>query len=54
MPKLIKIDMLSVMRSRSTIIALRLSLISSPSWGVDFDQGLAAAKSGDFETALRE
>ena len=42
------------MRFRFTIIALRLSFISSPSQGADFAKGLAAAPSGDFETALRE
>ena len=31
-----------------------MSLISSPSWGANFDKGFAAYQSGDFATALRE
>ena len=39
------------------LLTLTLStflIFSSPSWGADFHKGLAAAQSGDFETALRE
>ena len=35
-------------------LLLGLSLISYPSWGADFDKGLAAYKRGDLATALRE
>ena len=31
-----------------------MSLVSFPSWGADFNKGVAAYKSGDFATALRE
>ena len=31
-----------------------LSLVSFPGWGADFNKGVAAYKSGDFATALRE
>ena len=37
-----------------TLTLSTLLIFSSPSWGADFNKGLAAARSGDFETALRE
>ena len=42
------------MRTLFIIPLVLMALVSSPSWGADFDKGLAAAQSGDFETALRE
>ena len=43
-----------IMRTLFIIPLVLMALVSSPSWGADFDKGLAAAQSGDFETALRE
>ena len=37
-----------------TLTLSTLLIFSFPGWGADFDKGLAAAQSGDFETALRE
>jgi uncharacterized protein len=47
-------DSIIIMNKVFATLLLGLSLISAPSWGADFDKGLAAAQSGDFETALRE
>ena len=42
------------MRTLLIIPLVLMSLISSPSWGANFDKGFAAYQSGDFTTALRE
>ena len=49
-----KSDYSMIMRTLFIIPLVLMALVSSPSWGADFDKGLAAAQSGDFETALRE
>ena len=42
------------MKQLFIIPLLLISLISSPSWGADFDKGLTAAQNGDFATAFKE
>ena len=45
------------MKNLTRTICLTLAVLlgsTGTSWGADFDKGLAAAKSGDFATALRE
>ena len=42
------------MRTLFIIPLVLMYLVSFPSWGADFDKGLAAVKRGDFATALRE
>ena len=42
------------MKQLFIIPLLLISLISSPSWGADFDKGLTAAQNGDFAAAFKE
>ena len=45
------------MKNLTHAICLTLAVLlgsMGPSWGADFNKGLAAAQSGDFATALRE
>ena len=42
------------MRTLFIIPLVLMSLMSSPSWGGDFNKGLTAAQNGDFATALKE
>ena len=42
------------MRTLFIVPLVVMSLVSFPSWGADFDKGLAAVKRGDFATAFKE
>jgi TPR repeat protein len=52
--KMSKSDYSLNMRTLFIIALLLVSLVSSPSWGADFDKGFAAYDRGDFEIALRK
>ena len=49
-----KSDYSLIMKTLFIIPLVLMSLVSFPSWGADFNKGVAAYKSGDFATALRE